>query len=67
MLELDGSQEFDPAREEEFFAAVPERAGILLIEMREPRAHPHLVRTADLRRAETAACPPTDFRPVRTR
>ncbi len=50
MLELDGSQEFDPAREEQFFAAVPDRAGILLIEMREPRAHPHLVRTADLRR-----------------
>jgi excinuclease ABC subunit C len=51
MLELDGSQEFDPAHEEQFFAAVPERAGILLIEMREPHAHPHLVRTADLRRA----------------
>jgi excinuclease ABC subunit C len=51
MLELDCSLEFDPAREEDFFAAVPERAGILLIEMREPCAHPHLVRTADLRRA----------------
>src|SRR5271156_3412061 len=51
MLDLDGSQEFDPAREEQFFAAVPERAGILLIEMREATAHPHLVRTADLRRA----------------
>ena len=51
MLELDFSQEFDPVRDRQFFAAVPERAGILLIEMREPRAHPHLVRTADLRRA----------------
>jgi excinuclease ABC subunit C len=51
MLELDRSQEFDPADDEQFFASVPERAGILLIEMREPRAHPHLVRTADLRRA----------------
>ncbi len=51
MLELDGSWEFDLAREEEFFAAVPTSAGILLIEMREPHAHPHLVRTADLRRA----------------
>lgn len=51
MLELDFSQEFVPAGDEEFFAAVPERAGILLIEMREPHAHPHLVRTADLRRA----------------
>jgi hypothetical protein len=60
MLELDGSQEFDPAREEEFFAAVPERAGILLIEMREPRAHPHLVRTADLRRAAERLLRPSE-------
>jgi hypothetical protein len=51
MLELDFSQEFPPAADKEFFAAVPERAGILLIEMRESPAHPHLVRTADLRRA----------------
>ena len=51
MLEFDFSQEFDAARDEPFFAAVPERAGILLIEMRESGAHPHLVRTADLRRA----------------
>jgi excinuclease ABC subunit C len=51
MLELDFSQEFDPAGDEEFFAAVPEHAGILLVEMRERHAYPHLVRTADLRRA----------------
>jgi excinuclease ABC subunit C len=51
MLELDVSREFDLAHEEEFFASVPESAGILLIEMREPHAHAHLVRTADLRRA----------------
>jgi len=51
MLELDFSQEFLPAGDQEFFEAVPERAGILLIEMRESPAHPHLVRTADLRRA----------------
>jgi excinuclease ABC subunit C len=51
MLEFDCSREFDLAREKEFFAAVPESAGILLLEMREPHAHPHLVRTADLRRA----------------
>jgi excinuclease ABC subunit C len=51
MLELDCSQEFDPRHEEQFFAAVPERPGILLIEMCTPGAHPHLVRTADLRRA----------------
>jgi excinuclease ABC subunit C len=51
MLELDCTLEFDPARDEDLFATVPERPGILLIEMREPHAHPHLVRTADLRRA----------------
>jgi excinuclease ABC subunit C len=51
MLELDCTLEFDPARDEELFAAVPERPGILLIEMHQPHARPHLVRTADLRRA----------------
>jgi len=51
MLELDCSQEFDPRQQELFFAAVPERPGILLIEMSAPGAYPHLVRTADVRRA----------------
>ncbi len=51
MLELDCTQEFHSGRDDEVFAAVPERPGILLIEMCEPRARPHLVRTADLRRA----------------
>src|ERR1700735_673546 len=51
MLELDCSQEFDPRQQEQFFAAVPERPGILLVEMCAPGAHPHLVRTADLRRS----------------
>ena len=37
MLELDRGQAFDsadPAREEDFFATVPARAGVLLVEMR---------------------------------
>jgi excinuclease ABC subunit C len=51
VLELDFIRQFDPARDEEFFGAIPGRAGVLLIEMREANAHPHLVRTADLRRA----------------
>ena len=59
MLPLDGAVEFDPSRDSEFFSAVPARAGILLIEMRDARAHPHLVRTADLRRAaERLLMPP---------
>jgi excinuclease ABC subunit C len=54
MLELDCGQAFDPfdpAREEEFFATVPARAGVLLVEMREAGAEPYLLKTADLRRA----------------
>jgi excinuclease ABC subunit C len=51
MLPLDGAVEFDPARESDCFSAVPARPGILLIEMRAANAQPHLVRTADLRRA----------------
>jgi excinuclease ABC subunit C len=51
MLELDCGQAFDIADEETFFAAIPQRAGILLIEPRMAGAQPHLVRTVDLRRA----------------
>src|ERR1700685_4200654 len=59
MLPLDGAIEFDLAREIDFFAAVPARPGILLIEMRDAEARPHLVRTVDLRRAaERLLAPP---------
>src|SRR3984957_14579297 len=51
MLELDSRRQFDPARDEEFFSAVPQRPGILLVEPGMAGAQPHLVRTADLRRA----------------
>ncbi|HXX20052.1 MAG TPA: UvrB/UvrC motif-containing protein [Candidatus Acidoferrum sp.] len=51
MLELDAGQEFDLAREGDFFAAVPQRPGVLLIEMRADGGQPHILRTADLRRA----------------
>jgi excinuclease ABC subunit C len=51
MLEWDCGQEFDPTREEDFFAAVPARPGVLLVEMREAGAEPYLLKTADLRRA----------------
>jgi excinuclease ABC subunit C len=51
VLPLDCAQEFDTARESDFFEALPQRPGILLIEMKEPGAQPYLVRTADLRRA----------------
>lgn len=47
--------EFDPSQEEQFFRAVPSRAGIFLIETRQRNlvspSRPYLARTADLRRA----------------
>ena len=51
MLELDCGLEFDSGHDELFFAALPARSGVLLIEMREANAQPYLARTADIRRA----------------
>lgn len=50
MLPLDCGLEFDREREEEFFAALPARSAVFLVEPRQAAAHPYLVRTADLRR-----------------
>ena len=50
MLALDGELEFNPAREEEFFAALPARPAVFLVEPRQAGATPYLLRTADLRR-----------------
>jgi len=57
MLSLDCGLEFDPAREEEFFAALPARPAVFLIEPRGSvstgagaAVHPFLARTWDLRR-----------------
>src|SRR3984885_961222 len=60
MLALDGLVEFDPAKEGAFFAALPARPGVVLIEMRAAGARPHLVRTADLRRAAERLLAPPD-------
>lgn len=51
MLPLDVTLEFDPSSEEDFFAALPARPGVLLLEMKAQGAQPYLVRTADIRRA----------------
>lgn len=54
MLELDRALQFEPARDAEFFAEVPARPGVLLIDLHSAdaaRAEPYLVRAADLRRA----------------
>lgn len=51
MLELDSGLEFDAARaEEEFFPVLPARPAICLIEPREEKAEPFLIRTQNLQR-----------------
>ncbi|MGB2593030.1 MAG: hypothetical protein WBG02_09000 [Candidatus Acidiferrum sp.] len=50
MLELDCGQDFDPARDEDFFAALPPRPAVCLIEHHSANAEPLLIRTQDLRR-----------------
>jgi excinuclease ABC subunit C len=50
VLELDCGLEFDPARPEEFFAGLPPRPAVCLIEPREDKAEPFLIRTQDLQR-----------------
>jgi excinuclease UvrABC nuclease subunit len=51
VLDLDCGVEFDAARDEDFFAALPARPGVYLIEPRAAGAQPYLSRTVDLRRA----------------
>src|SRR6202050_2927389 len=60
MLALDSLVEFDPAKEGAFFAALPARPGVVLIEMRAAGARPHLVRPADRRRAAERLLAPPD-------
>ncbi len=51
MFPLDQAIEFDPARDDEFFAAMPARAAVYRIEPRDENARPYLRCTADLRRS----------------
>jgi excinuclease ABC subunit C len=50
VLELDCGQDFDPSRDEDFFAALPPRSAVCLIETHAVHAEPFLFRTQDLRR-----------------
>ena len=51
MLDLDSELEFDPARTvEDFLPAVPAQPAVCLIELRQKRAEPFLIRTQNLRR-----------------
>jgi excinuclease ABC subunit C len=60
MLELDRGQEFDSTRDAGFFAALPPRPGVLLLEMTAENAQPYLARTADIRRAAERLLSPQD-------
>jgi excinuclease UvrABC nuclease subunit len=51
MLELDSALDFFADFAPDFFAAMPARPGIFLLEMRGVGAQPYLARTADIRRA----------------
>jgi excinuclease UvrABC nuclease subunit len=51
VLLLDESREFDASGEEDFFAALPPRPGVILLEMIDAAAQPYLAQTADIRRA----------------
>jgi excinuclease ABC subunit C len=50
VLKLDAELEFNPEDDEEFFFLLPEQPAVCLIEGREEKAEPHLIRTANLRR-----------------
>lgn len=50
MLQLDCGLEFDPPRDAEFFALLPNKPAVCLISSSQQAAEPYLVRTADLRR-----------------
>jgi len=50
VLELDPGLDFDPARDEEFFSALPPLPAVCLIEPRQSSAQPLFIRTQDLRR-----------------
>ncbi len=60
MLELDCGQDFDPSRDEGFFAALPPRPAVCLIETRAENAEPFLIRTQDLRRRLQRLLGPAD-------
>ena len=61
MLELDSRLEFDAARaEEEFFPALPQRPAVCLIEPREEKAEPFLIRTQNLQRRLQRLLGPVD-------
>jgi excinuclease ABC subunit C len=60
VLELDCGLEFGAARAEEFFSLLPPYPAVCLIELREEKAEPLLIRTQDLRRRMQRLLGPID-------
>jgi len=64
VLPLEAGLEFDRAHEEQFFASIPQHAGVFVVETRAvsdaAATKPHLGRTADLRRAAERLLRPPD-------
>ncbi|MGC1905650.1 MAG: hypothetical protein WA715_17660 [Candidatus Acidiferrum sp.] len=60
VLELDCGQEFDVSRDEDFFAALPPRPAVCLIEPYAENAEPLLIRTQDLRKRMQRLLGPLD-------
>jgi excinuclease ABC subunit C len=60
VLILDCGQEYDPAPDKDFFSALPARPAVCLIEPREAKAEPFLIRTQDLRRRLQRLLGPVD-------
>ena len=60
MLELDCGLAFDLAHADDFFSALPPRAAVCLIELKDELAEPLLIRTQDLRRRMQRLLGPPD-------
>ena len=60
MLELDFSLAFDAAADEEFFAALPSKSAVCLVDLNDANAEPLLIRTQDLRRRVQRLLGPPD-------
>ncbi len=60
MLDLESFRHFDPDHDADFFAEIPARPGVYLLEPLASNAQPYIARTADLRRAAHRLLGPPD-------
>jgi excinuclease ABC subunit C len=60
MLDLESFRHFDPDHDADFFADIPARPGVYLLEPTAPNAQPYIARSADLRRATQKLLGPPD-------